>query len=144
MQSIKSLVIALFAVVSMLTFARPDTFDRPVHTLSVGGLTTDQSLRKTAIETKVSAAMKKIAQESGSLAFTLAIASTAGNEFMNMGGGWTDYDAGDAVLMSLAYYQSLEATLHLLSTPHNAAALARAIEQDRAGQARPRDLATEQ
>ena len=53
-------------------------------------------------------------------------------------------DGDDAVLMSLAYYQSLEATLHLLSTPHNAAALARAIEQDRAGQARPRDLATEQ
>ena len=95
MQSIKSLVIALFAVASMLTFARPDAFDRPVHTLSVGGLTSDQSLRKTAIEAKVSAAMKRIANESGSLAFTLAISGTSGNEFMNMSGGWADYDAGD-------------------------------------------------
>jgi len=95
MQSIKSSVIVLFAVASMLTIARPDTFDRPIHTMSVGGLTTDQLARKTAIEAKVGAAMKKLAQEAGAPAFVVAIAGTAGNEFMNMGGGWADYDAGD-------------------------------------------------
>jgi antitoxin YefM len=47
---------------------------------------------------------------------------------------------GDAVVMSLAHYNSLMETLHLLSTPANARALARAIEQDRAGQAQPRML----
>jgi len=46
----------------------------------------------------------------------------------------------DAVIMSLAHYNSLMETLHLLSTPANARALARAIEQDRAGQAQPRGL----
>jgi len=47
---------------------------------------------------------------------------------------------GDAVVMSLAHYNSLVETLHLLSTPANARALAHAIEQDRAGQAQPRAL----
>ena len=47
---------------------------------------------------------------------------------------------GDAVVMSLDHYNSLMETLHLLSTPANAAALARAIRQDRAGEARPRPL----
>lgn len=47
---------------------------------------------------------------------------------------------GDAVVMSLAHYNSLMETLHLLSTPANARALARAIGQDRAGQAQPRGL----
>ncbi|EIC20329.1 type II toxin-antitoxin system Phd/YefM family antitoxin [Thiorhodovibrio frisius] len=47
---------------------------------------------------------------------------------------------GDAVVMSLAHYNSLMETLHLLSTPANARALAHAIEQDRAGQAQPRTL----
>jgi antitoxin YefM len=46
----------------------------------------------------------------------------------------------DAVIMSLAHYNSLIETLHLLSTPANARALARAIGQDRAGQAQPRGL----
>ncbi len=46
----------------------------------------------------------------------------------------------DAVIMSLAHYNSLMETLHLLSTPANARALVRAIEQDRAGQAQPRGL----
>ena len=47
---------------------------------------------------------------------------------------------GDAVVMSLDHYNSLMETLHLLSTPANAAALARAIRQDQAGEAQPRAL----
>ena len=47
---------------------------------------------------------------------------------------------GDAVVMSLDHYNSLVETLHLLSTPANAEALARAIRQDRAGDAQPRAL----
>ena len=47
---------------------------------------------------------------------------------------------GDAVVMSLDHYNSLVETLHLLSTPANAEALARAIRQDQAGEARPRGL----
>lgn len=47
---------------------------------------------------------------------------------------------GDAVVMSLDHYNSLMETLHLLSTPANVEALARAIRQDRDGQAQPRAL----
>jgi antitoxin YefM len=47
---------------------------------------------------------------------------------------------GDAVVMSLDYYNSMMETLHLLSTPANAEALARAIRQDKAGQAQTREL----
>lgn len=39
----------------------------------------------------------------------------------------------DAVIMSLAHYNSLMETLYLLSTPANARALECAIKQDRAG-----------
>jgi len=46
---------------------------------------------------------------------------------------------GDAVVMLLGYYNSRMETLHLLSTPANAAALARAIRQDKAGQSQARD-----
>lgn len=49
-------------------------------------------------------------------------------------------DGADAVVMSLDHYQSLMETLHLLSTPANAAALARAVQQDRDGMAKRREL----
>ena len=49
-------------------------------------------------------------------------------------------DGENAVVMSEAQYASLMETLYLLSTPANASALARAIEQDKAGQAIPRSL----
>lgn len=47
---------------------------------------------------------------------------------------------GDAVVMSLDSYNSIMETLHLTSNPVNAAALARAIAQDKAGQAQDRKL----
>ncbi len=47
---------------------------------------------------------------------------------------------GDAVVMSLDSYNSIMETLHLTSNPSNAAALARAISQDKAGQAEDRQL----
>jgi antitoxin YefM len=50
-------------------------------------------------------------------------------------------DGADAVVMSLDHYQSIMETMHLLSTPANAAALARAVKQDQAGQAKRQALA---
>lgn len=50
-------------------------------------------------------------------------------------------DGADAVVMSLDHYQSLMETMHLLSTPANAAALARAIGQDKTGMAKRQVLA---
>ena len=47
---------------------------------------------------------------------------------------------GDAVVMSLDHYQSLMETLHLVSTPANARALASAIAQDKASEAVRREL----
>lgn len=47
---------------------------------------------------------------------------------------------GDAVVMSLDYYNSMMETMHLLSTPANAEALARAVRQDKAGQSQEREL----
>jgi len=47
---------------------------------------------------------------------------------------------GDAVVMSLDSYNSIMETLHLTSHPANAAALARAIAQDKAGLARKQKL----
>ena len=47
---------------------------------------------------------------------------------------------GDAVVMSLDSYNSIMETLHLTSNPSNATALARAIAQDKAGQAQARQL----
>jgi antitoxin YefM len=49
-------------------------------------------------------------------------------------------DSPDAVVMSFDYYSSLMETVHLLSSPANAAHLARSIEQSRSGQAKYRDL----
>ncbi len=47
---------------------------------------------------------------------------------------------GDAVVMSLESYNSIMETLYLTSNPANAAALAKAIAQDKAGQAQDRQL----
>jgi antitoxin YefM len=47
---------------------------------------------------------------------------------------------GDAVVMSLDSYNSIMETLYLTSNPSNASALARAIAQDKAGQAQDRQL----
>ena len=49
---------------------------------------------------------------------------------------------GDAVVMSRDNYNSIMETLHLTSNPANAAALAKAIEQDKAGQAQDYQLLT--
>lgn len=52
----------------------------------------------------------------------------------------TRRDAGDAVVMSLDYYNSLMETVYLLRSPENAAHLARSIEQYRAGNTTVKDL----
>lgn len=52
----------------------------------------------------------------------------------------TRRDAGDAVVMSLDYYNSLMETVYLLRSPENAAHLAKSIEQYRAGKATIKDL----
>jgi antitoxin YefM len=49
-------------------------------------------------------------------------------------------DAQNAVLMSFDHYSSLMETVHLLSSPANAAHLAKSITQARAGQAKHREL----
>ncbi len=49
-------------------------------------------------------------------------------------------DAPDAVLMSLDHYNSLMETVHLLSSPKNAAHLAKSLEQARSGKVQPREL----
>ena len=47
---------------------------------------------------------------------------------------------GDAVVMSLDNYNSIMETLYLTSNPANATALAKAIAQDKAGQAQDGQL----
>lgn len=47
---------------------------------------------------------------------------------------------GDAVVMSLDSYNSIMETLHLTGNPANAAALARAIAQDKAGMSQAHSL----
>lgn len=49
-------------------------------------------------------------------------------------------DAPDAVVMSFGHYSSLMETVHLLSSPANAAHLAKSLAQARAGQTQPRKL----
>jgi antitoxin YefM len=49
-------------------------------------------------------------------------------------------DAPDAVVMSFDYYSSLMETVHLLSSPANAAHLAKSLAQARSGQAQSREL----
>ena len=49
-------------------------------------------------------------------------------------------DGADAVVMSFDHYQSIMATLHLPSTPANAAHLATSIAQHKAGKAMRREL----
>jgi antitoxin YefM len=49
-------------------------------------------------------------------------------------------DGTDAVVMSFDHYQSIMETMHLLSTPANAAHLAKSIAQHKAGKAVRRDL----
>ncbi|NVD96686.1 type II toxin-antitoxin system Phd/YefM family antitoxin [Massilia sp. BJB1822] len=49
-------------------------------------------------------------------------------------------DAPDAVLMSFEHYSSLIETVHLLSSPANAAHLAKSMAQARAGKAQRRKL----
>ena len=52
----------------------------------------------------------------------------------------TRRDAPNAVLMSLDHYNSLLETVHQLSSPANAAHLARSLTQLRAGHDQARDL----
>ena len=54
----------------------------------------------------------------------------------------TRRDGPDAVVMSLDQYNSIMATLHLLSSPANAAHLAKSVKEYRQGKSRPRKLAT--
>ena len=49
-------------------------------------------------------------------------------------------DGADAVVMSFDHYQSIMETMHLLSTPANAAHLAKSIAQHKAGKAVRREL----
>ena len=50
---------------------------------------------------------------------------------------------GDAVVMSLASYNSIMETLHLTSNPANAAHLARSIREHKTGKAQARKLITD-
>ena len=49
-------------------------------------------------------------------------------------------DGADAVVMSLDHYQSIMETMHLLSSPTNAAHLAKSVAQHKGGKAMRRDL----
>ena len=55
----------------------------------------------------------------------------------------TRRDGPDAVVMSLDQYNSIMATLHLLSNPANAAHLAQSIKEFRQARAKPRKLVTD-
>ena len=49
-------------------------------------------------------------------------------------------DGTDAVVMSFDHYQSIMETMHLLSTPANAAHLAKSVAQHKAGKSVRREL----
>ena len=51
-------------------------------------------------------------------------------------------DGADAVVMSFDHYQSIMETMHLLSTPANAAHLATSIAQYRMGKSKRQKLVT--
>jgi antitoxin YefM len=51
-------------------------------------------------------------------------------------------DGANSVVMTLDHYQSMMETIHLLSTPANAAHLAKSIAQHKAGKALKRTLLT--
>ncbi|MDD2801777.1 MAG: type II toxin-antitoxin system prevent-host-death family antitoxin [Methylobacter sp.] len=51
----------------------------------------------------------------------------------------TRRDAGNAVVMSMDYYNSLMETVHLLKSPANAAHLAQSIEQYKTGNSKERE-----
>ncbi|GAA5442656.1 antitoxin YefM [Microbulbifer sp. NBRC 101763] len=55
----------------------------------------------------------------------------------------TRQKGGDAVVMSLDHYNGLMETVHLLSSPANAARLERSIAQHRAGKTMRRELIEE-
>lgn len=55
----------------------------------------------------------------------------------------TRRDAGDAVVMSLEYFNSLLETVHLLKSPANAAHLERSIAQYKQGRVTQKDLLDE-
>lgn len=55
----------------------------------------------------------------------------------------TRRDAGDAVVMSVEYYNQLMETVHLLGSPANAAHLAESIAHHRAGNLADHSLASE-
>jgi antitoxin YefM len=55
----------------------------------------------------------------------------------------TRRDSEDAVVMSMDYYNSLMETVHLLSSPANAAHLNKSIEQFKAGKITERNLVDE-
>ena len=52
----------------------------------------------------------------------------------------TRRNGGDAVVMSMAHYQSMAETLYLLSSPANAAHLAASIAEHKVGKAQRREL----
>ncbi|CAN5310614.1 type II toxin-antitoxin system prevent-host-death family antitoxin [soil metagenome] len=54
----------------------------------------------------------------------------------------TRRDGANAVVMSLAHYQRIMETMHLLASPANAAHLAKSIAQHKAGKAARRKRAT--
>ena len=79
----------------------------------------------------------------------MTLANTQYAEAITKVGGYYNFvtiinrrDGADAVVMSFDHYQSVMETLHLVSSSANAAKLAKAIVQDKAGKAKVRKLLT--